>query len=103
MHRDARAARNEAWRKRYLRMAKKAIELAELNKLDFDLEWLKSLTGVVAWVEREGHITDPQIRGIVNATRAVKNIVRYRKLKEKKHGKAEAEGPARGGAVGDPA
>jgi hypothetical protein len=79
--------RNRGWQKKYLAIAKKTIALAEEEKLDFDLEWLKSLTGVVAWVEREGHITDPQIRAIVNSSRAVRNIVKFRKLKEKRgHG-----------------
>lgn len=74
--------RNKGWQKKYLALARNTIELATENKLNFDLEWLKSLTGVVSWVEREGHITDAQIRAIVNASRAVRNIVKYKKLKE---------------------
>ena len=78
------AARNRQWQKKYLRMAAATVALAKENELDFNLEWLSSLTGVIDWVQKNGHITDPQIRGIVNATRAVKNIVKYKKWKEKK-------------------
>ena len=77
-------AKNEKWRRRYIRMARATVKLAEDSGLDFDLEWLKSLTGVIRWVEANGWITDPQIRGIVNATRAVKNIVRYKRFKERR-------------------
>jgi hypothetical protein len=75
-------ARNRLWQRKYLALARKTVALAGEEKLNFDLDWLKSLTGVVAWVEREGHITDAQIRAIVNATRAVRKIVKFKKLKE---------------------
>lgn len=81
---DAERRKNEKSQKKYLRMARAAVELAKENNLDFNLEWLSSLGGVIKWVEGNRYITDPQIRGIINATRAVKNIVKFKLLKEKR-------------------
>ena len=96
-----RDGRNKRWQKKFLDMARDAIALAEAEKLSFYLEWLKSITGVVAWVEREGFITDPQIRAIVNATAMVRKIVRWRK--RKKGGMQDADHLGRGRDDGAPA
>ena len=70
--------------KRYLRTAEKALLIVkqhEFEKVDFDVQWLQE---TVQWIGEKKFVTDQQKTAIDNTMIAVKNMVRYRKLKERR-------------------
>ena len=92
--------RNRKFQRHYLKLARKSIAKAEEHKLDFDTRWMSELTGVVRWVERNSWITDAQMRGIANAGRAIDNMVKYLKMKERRRrGKGDEEGSGPSGGA----
>jgi len=88
--------------KSWLRRAKKLVELINEHPdvfKNWTIAWLEreqgglnTLSGVVEWMEREERITPPLIVAIINTERAVRNMIRFKTLKEKKDGKPEAPG-----------
>lgn len=70
--------------KRYLRTAQKVLILVkqhELQQADFDVAWLEE---TVQWMDEKQFVTDPQKVAIDNTMLAVRNMIRYRKLKERR-------------------
>jgi len=88
----------KSWLRRVKRLVEVINEHPDIFK-NWTIEWLErnqsqfnSLSGVVEWVEREERITPPLMVAIVNTERAVRNMIRYKKHKEEKHGQPEAPG-----------
>lgn len=92
--------------KRYLSLARRTVKKANDHALDFNVKWLDSLEGVIAWMELNRAVTTNQKRAIRNSSRAVDNMVRYKRLVERRKAKRERkalDGTSEATAEGDAA
>ncbi len=83
--------------RQYLNLARRSIRKVSDHSLDFDLKWLADLEGVIAWIELNQTITSNQKRAIRNASRAVDNMVKYKRWKERREAKLKGVCDGRSG------